>query len=231
MKRSTFRSQKNWEEVFHSLKAYWIHDGDTRRPHIELATELHTDGYFDSRIIMPETELLSEAAADLAMSFENESALTPKVKAVVAVDNTSERLLTLLAQKIGLHNKRECFYAIPTKRKIAGTEYLDFSDEAQVKLAHRPVLICQDSLISGERLKALTTMLTDIEAEILPYVLVLANFTGEDEIQGKKIIALVDQPINLWQKGECTLCWQKSLAITKVKENWDLLNAQFPPTR
>ena len=48
-------------------------------------------------------------------------------------------------------------------------------------------------------------------------------------MNGRTIIALIDQPMNNWEPNECPLCQGGSEAIRpKGKENWDRLNAIYP---
>lgn len=57
----------------------------------------------------------------------------------------------------------------------------------------------------------------------LSHILVLVNHTGLKEINGMKIISLIDKEMPMWQPNDCPLCKAGSIAV-RPKDNWELLN-------
>jgi hypothetical protein len=53
------------------------------------------------------------------------------------------------------------------------------------------------------------------------------NRSGLTEVNGMKIVALIDHPMPMWAPEECPLCPQGSEAIRAKGENWARLTAAY----
>jgi len=90
------------------------------------------------------------------------------------------------------------------------------------------VLLCEDVLSTGGSISLTQEAITDCGAIALPAVLALVNRSGLWGIDGSKIFALVDRPIQSIDPKRCKLCYAGSEAIRpKEGKNWGRLNAIY----
>ena len=86
----------------------------------------------------------------------------------------------------------------------------------------------EDVLTTGGSVDLTAEAVTNAGGVVLPFVIILVNRSGLTEVNGKKIVALIDRPMPMWTPDECPLCKQGSEALRpKGTENWDRLNAEY----
>jgi len=59
------RTQEEWIGEYESLGALWIHDGDMSKPHAELTSGKHSNGFFNSSLVIQHPTLMVEAIRNL----------------------------------------------------------------------------------------------------------------------------------------------------------------------
>ena len=103
------------------------------------------------------------------------------------------------------------------------------------------MLFKRTSIRSGERILAVEDVLTtggsvDLMANAVrsaggrmhPFIAAIVNRSSMTEVNGRKIVALIDRPMSVWMPDECPLCSQGSETIRpKDTENWARLNAAY----
>ena len=88
------------------------------------------------------------------------------------------------------------------------------------------ILAVDDVYTTGGSVGLMTKAVVDAGGDMLPLIVVLVNRSGKTEVDGVKIISLVNRPMPIWEPEECPLCKVGSEAIRpKSKENWARLNA------
>src|SRR5512141_680405 len=58
-------NQEQWIKVAIARDAYWLHDGNPKRPHVILTSENHSGGFFNGGLVCDSIVLLDQACADL----------------------------------------------------------------------------------------------------------------------------------------------------------------------
>ncbi len=100
-------------------------------------------------------------------------------------------------------------------------------DEVDLRrLPKKRILLCEDVLTTGSSVGYTETAIFDAGGTTLPFILVLVNRSGLKEVNGKKVVTLIDHPMPMWMPDECPLCKQSSEAI-RPKEEWVRLNAIY----
>lgn len=217
------RTQSQWINEYKKKDALWIHDGNPKRPHALLTSGQHSNGFFNSRLVIPDEPLLREAASDLLELFVQQGGDVSKVKGVVGPQTGATKLAEFLKEDIG----GNCFSASPAKNETAGQKSMVFNDEDLKLLPGKAILLCEDVLTTGGSVDLAADSVTQAGGIILPFILVLVNRSGLTEVSGKKIIALIDHAMPMWAPDECPLCNQGSTALRpKDKDSWKLLNAE-----
>jgi len=223
-----FRNSTGWIDIYKRKKALWIHDGNLHRPHALLASGKHSNGFFNSRLVIPDEGLLRAAASDLLECFDEHFEISFDVIHCVAGPQTgATKLAEFLSQRIPVYTEEDCFSVSPSKIEVCGEKSMVFSDEEACLLPRRSVLLCEDVLSTGGSVERTETAVTIADGIVMPFILTLVNRSGLSEVCGKKIISLIDHQMPMWNPEECPLCKKGSKAIT-AKDNWELLNAVYP---
>jgi hypothetical protein len=87
-------------------------------------------------------------------------------------------------------------------------------------------------LTTGASVGLAAKAVVDAGGTVLPFIAMLVNRSGQKEVEGKHIIALINQPMSTWTPDVCPLCKQGSEAISpkRPETNWARLNAEYPTT-
>jgi orotate phosphoribosyltransferase len=221
-----FRTTNDWINQYKEKGALWIHDGNPKRPHALLTSGKHSNGFFNSRLVIPDDVLLCEAASDLLELFVQQGGDVSKVHGVVGPQTGATKLAELLSDQVMALTMDYCFFASPAKNENEGQKSMIFNDEDLGILPGSLVLLCEDVLTTGGSVDLTATAVTSAGGIALSFLLVLVNRSGLTEASGKKIVALIDRPMPMWTPDECPLCKEGSEAV-RPKDNWTCLNASY----
>jgi len=222
-----YRTEKAWGSVYEKLDALWEHGGNPKQPHALLASKKHSNGFFNSRLVIAEEGLLIDAASDLLEIFVQQGGDYSRVRGVVGPQTGATKLAEFISCLIQEENNKICLPFSPAKREENGVKSMVFQDLEISKLAARKVLLCEDVLTTGGSVEHAEKAVFDASGIVLPYILVLVNRSGLTEVNGKKIIALINRDLPIWMPEVCPLCKEGSEAIPPKGENWALLKASY----
>ncbi len=223
-------------DEYRKLDALWIHDGNPLRPHALLTSGNHSNGFFDSLPVVTHLGLLEVAVSDLVTLLIEGDVDLHKVDMVVGPQTGATKLAEALSLEITLAEPqfplvgglRTCLTASPAKHFEGGVKSMVFNEEEWKSLLGRHILLCDDVLTTGSSIELTERAITQGGGVVLPYVVVLVNRSGLSEVNGKKIIALIDHPMPIWEARECPLCAQGSVALRPKEEgNWAQLNQNY----
>ena len=219
----TRRTEEQWISEYRKKDALWIHDGNPLRPHARLTWGKHSNGFFNSRLVIPDEVLLRDAAFDLLEMFTRQGGNIEMVEGVVGPQTGATKLVELMADIRG----DSCFWASPAKSD-RGEESMIFSPEEFALLAGKSVLPCEDVLTTGKSVGLTAKAVTKGSGIVLPFIVAIVNRSGLKEVDGRKIVALIDRNMPTWYPEKCPLCKQGSKALfPKDPVNWALLNAMY----
>ncbi len=221
-----FRDEDGWMDVYREKDAFWLHNGNPKFPHAILTSGKHSNGFFNSRLVIPYDELMGEAASDLVekMKIQIEPMLT--IDMVVGPQTGATKLSRLICGEVAKYTRSHCFWSSPAKGEIDGRKAMIFESEEKELFSGRSVLLCEDVLSTGGSIDLTVEAVLNAECIVLPCVLVLVNRSGLKELNGKKIVALIDREMTMWEPDDCPLCKQGSSAV-RAKDNWALLTAPY----
>lgn len=219
------RNQKYWINEYEKKGALWIHDGNPKRPHALLTSGKHSNGFFNSELVMEDPLLLDEACAQLVERlWKSGLNIDEGVDRVVGPAMGAITLAHDIARHIGRTRNKVCLRAYTEKETDGISKLMVFK-----KTSIRPtesILMVEDVLTTGGSVNLTETAVASSYAYVVPFVAVLVNRSGLTEVNGKKIIALIDHPMPMSAPEECWLCKQDSEAIRpKGAENWARLCA------
>jgi orotate phosphoribosyltransferase len=219
------RTTEDWIREYQRKDALWIHNGNAKRPHALLTSGKHSNGFFNSRLVIPDEVLLRDAASDLLELLGNSDEIDGFEVDIVVGPQTGATKLAELISGLLPDWGCSCRWASPAKNEQQGQKSMIFSDADLRRLPGSMVLLCEDVLTTCGSIDLTATAVTNAGGIVLPVILALVNRSGLTEVDGKNIIALIDRPMPMWTPDECPLCKVGSEAL-RPKDNWAKLNAQ-----
>jgi orotate phosphoribosyltransferase len=215
-----------WIRRYQEKDALWIHDGNPKRPHALLSSGKHSSGFFNSRLVIPDQDLMGEAAWNLVHLFHHFGGDLSKVQGVVGPQTGATKLAELISRQIFAYTGESCFWASPAKMEVDGKKSMVFSDEELALLPGKSILLCEDVITTGGSVDLTAEAVERAGGMVLPFVLALVNRSGLVEVSGRKIVSLIDRHMPTWEPDECPLCQEGSEAL-RPKDNWATLNADY----
>jgi orotate phosphoribosyltransferase len=220
-----YKTADEWVVQYKKKNALWIHDGNPKRPHALLTSGKHSDGFFNSRLVIPDEILLDEAVSDLLELLFYSVGDISVIEGVVGPQTGATRLAQLFSSKISKITGN-CFWASPAKSGEGKGKTMIFNEGEKKLLPNKQVLLCEDVLSTGRSVALTSKAITEARGNNFSFIVVLVKRSGLTEIDGKKIIALINHPMSMWEPKDCLLCRKGSVAV-RPKDNWVLLNAFY----
>lgn len=231
-----------WINTYKEKGAWWTHDGNPKRPHALLRSGKHSNGFCNSELVIQDPVLLDDACIDLAALYREEAyeiipffpeftlCTSRGVNRVVGPAHGAIELSHDLARHISRKQHFPCLNSYTEKQKCGpfGTDTKMVFNRRSVMPDER-VLLTEDVLTTGGSVELAVDAVVRAGGIVLPWVVVLVNRSGLTEVNGRKIIALIDYHMQDWLPDECPLCEMGSEAIRPKEsvENWALLNASY----
>lgn len=217
------RRPDEWIEVYKGLRAYWVYNGDPRTRHAELTSGKHSSGFFNSRPIVGDPALLAQVASDMVVEISHYTTLLNVVNRVVGPETGATKLAEAVAAEITQLRGLPCKWASP-KKAPDGTLYFE---EGQEKVeADEIVLLVEDVITTGGSVLKAAELCMDARATSLEVIGCIVNRSGEYEVGGRKVAALVATNMPTYEPDKCPLCAEGSKPV-RPKDNWDELTATY----
>jgi orotate phosphoribosyltransferase len=227
--------ENGWRTLFETKNALWIHDENPKRPHALLTSGKHSNGFFNSELIMEDPMILDDICYVLVSSFEEElvkaGSNINEIDRVVGPAMGAITLANGIAWQIARRQPqfgRHCLRAYVEKEDGGESKKMVFKRTA-IRYGER-ILLVEDVLTTGGSVELATQAIFNVNilTFTLPFVVVIVNRSGLTEVGGKKIISLIDHSMPTWESSDCPLCKSGSEAIRpKGTENWARLNAKY----
>ncbi len=203
----------NWSEKLASAEALWRLNAEAAGAHAELTSGKHSDGYMNCAKIVRDPQLVAEVAAGIIANLEKESAyqkpdwvVGPAYGAVTFAHEVARQLDT----------------------KFGFTE-VEYTDEGKMQVLKRfdigsneTVLVIEDITTTGGSALKTINVLKEQGITVLPLVGLILNWSGQSEIEGNKIVSLIEAKMNVYDPDECPLCKEGREAV-RPKANWEKL--------
>lgn len=222
--------ERRWTSSYIELGAYWEHNGNPDRPHAILTSGKHSDGFFNSGIVLQDPWLTEQALLDLLKLLEEAGLDIKEVDRVVGPAMGAITLANDLARIIAKTRQRFCYFSYAEKGEptfYEGKKTWKFSRIGVEK--GEKVLLVEDVWTTGESINGVGDLVEACGGIVLPYRAVLVARSGQTEHHGNKIVALINRKLSSWAPHECPLCKQGSEAIKPKTppENWKRLTGEI----
>ena len=219
--------EDGWITEYQRVGALWIHDDDPKRPHALLTSGKHSNGFFNSELVIEDPILLEHAVNDLLGHLHSRPYFgLVSVDRVIGPAMGAITLAHEMARQIARWRSHPCLRAYTEKEVGEGEEDKRMVFKKTAIRKGEVILAVDDVYTTGGSVGLMTKAVVDAGGDMLPLIVVLVNRSGKTEVDGVKIISLVNRPMPIWEPEECPLCKVGSEAIRpKSKENWARLNA------
>lgn len=211
------KTQADWIAEYVKRNALWLHDGNPKRPHAELTSGKHSNGFFNSSFIIQDASLVAQAAEDLLVKLFDEGIEPDHYDRFVG----SAYGVITLPHELACQTAKLCAFT-----EAVGDGPMMLRRFSEVSAGHR-IVVCDDVVSTGGTTREVIADLERKGAEVLPRILCFVNRSGMTHLDDRRIIALVDKPMSMWEPSECPLCAEGSVALRPKKEHWATLNAQY----
>jgi len=234
------RNEKGWQDEYRKRKACFVHDGNHLRPHCELTSGLHSTGFYNSRPLIEDNDLLEDVAHDLwcnLLMHPEASGVISRFEFFVGPQTGATKLAESLARITSRHLGYRIEHVSPAKHEAEGRKKsMVFTEDQLAKINGRRGIICEDVVTTaGSTNLTVTATLEGRAKRLHPFVLVMVNRSQQTDITnelfpgGIKIIPLIHDPLPLWEPRSeegCPLCKAGSEALPP-KGNWDRFTAEY----
>lgn len=215
-----------WIKKYQDRDAFWMHDGNEKRPHALLTSGLHSGGFFNSEPILEDPLLVQECAAEVLTRLRKTGLNIELVDRVVAPAMGGITLAHEFAYEIASRRERTCLRAYVEKAMEGETKIMEFKRTA-IK-SGEIILVVEDVCTSVGSVKRTIDACIKAGAVVLPFVGLMVNRTGLPVYEGYRLVGAINRSLPTWTAEECPLCARGSKAIAaKGKENWALLNGEY----
>jgi orotate phosphoribosyltransferase len=215
-----YLTQAGWIKKFKEKGALWIHDGNPDSPHPQLPFGMHSNGFFDSRLVTANKDLMHEAVFDLIHQLHGNKGKIGEVDCVVGPQTSATVLADIMSEKIASLTDKFCFYLSPAKHEEDGVKSIVLNEEEMLVLPGQTALLCEDVVTKLLSVQLAADAVKRAGGQVLNFVTVLLNRSGQKEIDGIRVISLIDIHLPIWTPEECPLCKQGSKAIPPKGNSW-----------
>lgn len=207
--------RQTWIKKLEDLGALWIHDGNPKRPYALLTSGHHSNGFFNMTKMMERPKLLEEAVRELLQNNPLSEKPDVVVGSAIGAITIAHEIARQLGAKMAFTEKTQDKTAMVFNRFM-------------IQPGEKALIIEDVMTTGGTTLKTLKT-LKELGADVLPFLFLLVNRTGEKKLAGLVVKALIDKPMLIWEAGKCpfTKDGQERAPAVRPKENWDDLIREY----
>lgn len=224
------KSSEEWRKVFEDLHAFWIHDGNLKRPHALLTSDVHSSGFFNGSLVIENPHLLMDACADLLEKStvsalgkrpKGEENIPPYLKVFGSANGATDISFAfgyLLGCKRGFTEKAN---------DLLGKKYMEIKRFAVSSLDI--IVLVEDVITTGNTTRQSIHALEMAglgNRNVWNEIFTLVNRSGIQTLDGRRIVSLVEEYMPTWTPEECPLCKAGSRAV-RPKGNWDAFTRAY----
>lgn len=221
------RDEQGWIEEYKKKQAFWMHDGNPKRPHALLTSGSHSRGFFNSRLIISDEDLLRQAVSDLIELYMEEGHGFKLIDCVVGPQTGATKMAEFVSYEVSKYHTKPRKWASPSKLSDGGVvKSMVFDDSGGTIKPDEVVFLCEDVISTGNSIDLTVKAVIDAGGLVLPFIMTLVNRSGLPKLNDRLIFGLINRYMPMWTPEECPLCKKGSEPI-RPKDNWDKLNAIY----
>lgn len=209
------RNEKEWIEFLTKLGCLWIHDDNPRRPHAELTSGKHSNGFFNASKIIVNPCVVKWVCEDLLEICKSKNVNLGGVQMVFGSAHGATDLSFMMGQLLGVNRG----FTEPQPDKSMVLKRFNFEPGTKI-------LLVEDVMTTGGTNRKTIAALEEAGGIVLPTILVVCNRSGMRHLDEREVVALIDEAMPMWASDECPLCKAGSETV-RPKGNWDKLTGTY----
>ena len=222
------------EHIFKSVEGFYMNNGDFSKPHVELTTGLHSNGYINCAQVFQFPNLRRIMAYEMARVWRI-SRFCADISAsdwVVGSDTSATALAGDLAEIMGCRHGVLKKGPEPEKNQIWLGEMVDHQVVERFIQSEERVLHIEELMTTAFTAEQVRKGIGEAHKErsrfwFFPVILVLMYRSNMQSVGGSRILKVNQFDIKNWDPKEyCPYCDHDSLLVKKPKQNWTLLTGQ-----
>ena len=205
--------QLDWAKKLEDAGALWRMNYDAEGAHAKLTSGKHSDAYANCAKIVENPQLVAEIAEGIIGNLE-ETPGYEKPEWVVGPAYGAVTFAHEVARQLGV--------------KFGFTE-VEYTNEGKMQVLKRfniprgaKTLVIEDVTTTGGSALKTINVLKEMGIDVLPMVGLILNWSGKDDIDGNKLVPLINAQMMVYDPESCTLCKEGREAV-RPKANWDRL--------
>jgi len=217
-----FFSEKCILKIFDLCNAYWMHNGDSKKPHAKLTSGKCSNGFFNCLEVLKYQQLSDFLAQQLALLIRERIGNT-KVDWVIGSPMAGITFAHDVARALGA-----------TKSFFTEKD----PNRSKKMLWNRVVIYEKETVLQIEELITTAQTLNNVQEAIiegnpypvnfLPFIGVLVHRPAKlpiSEYGDRKVIAVVEKEVWATEPEDCPLCREGSI-LYRPKQNWEKLTGK-----
>lgn len=215
-------------DKYNQKNAYWEHDGNPLRPHVELTGGLHSGAFFNSDPIMHDFFFLNVVAQKFTAILASMGYSTKEIQRIIGPAMGAILFAHHLGGVVSHENGIYCPSGFAEKSFDENGNKIMIFNRCKVNPFEKNQ-ICEDVITTGGTVERTIDAIEKLESMVSEFILTLVNRSGLKEIRGRKIIALFDKHLPNYKPEDCVYCKMGSVALrAKEGNNWQLLHQHYP---
>ena len=214
-----------WERRFIELGAFWMHDGNPRRPYVRLTSGLISNGYFNCGLLQSEHAHVFRSACESLLYLVRARVREVSPCRIIGAAEGGIALVNTLAAISG----QKSAYARRAKKTdplVFDGRFLVFFEEGE------RVLLAEDTVTTGKTLIELmqATTAANPTCRFAPFILAICNRSGKRLIETMRVFSLIERDMLAWKEGENPFTPDGQELVPPVsagKANWKLFTQEY----
>lgn len=203
----------DWSKKIEDAGALWRMNYDAEGAHALLTSGKHSDGYFNGAKVVTKPRLVAAVADGIIENLQAQPdfempdyVVGPAYGAITFAHEVARQLDV----KFGFTEVKET-----DEEKMQVLKRFDIPAAAKV-------LVIEDVTTTGGSALKTINALKEAGCSVLPMIGLILNWSGKKEIDGYKIVPLIDAQMMVYEPKECSLCKEGREAV-RPKSHWNEL--------
>jgi orotate phosphoribosyltransferase len=224
------RPRRDWHTLLNSLGILWIHDQNPKRPHAELTSGLHSNGFFNGSKLLNDYPRIARQLCEDFVEFDVlpyiggekiphiDRVIGPAFGAITLADKIADALDTAAGFMLPVGSGDEKTFVLEKRFNINGKYVLGVEDTITTGGSIQKMIDVAEAPSEDGRTGAI----------VAPFILAICNRSNMREINGRPILAFIDKPMPTWTASKCPYCAKGSVALRpKEAQNWEKLSDRY----
>lgn len=209
-------ASRDWLTTFSKIGMVWWHDGNPKRPYAKLTSGRISDGFVNCTKLTAKPKLLNETVRDLVGKY-----CLPNGPDHVVVGQAMGSIT--MASHLAAAIDAECCWS-----EKMNDECMVIDPRFTIEHGKKAIIV-EDVGTTWSTTRKTIAACKRVGIEVAPFLYVLVNRSGTNEVDGLEVRALVTLTIQSWKWGHnpFTEDGMERVEAVRPKDNWDALTRKY----